>query len=368
MRPEPFRLERFFAQHEFTAPYLLCSSDCQTITVKELMAPFEDGLDRFLGMELGYTDSRGGDRLRELIAAQYKGLNDSQVLVHTGAEEPIFNFMNSVLSPGDHLITHWPCYQSLFEIGRAIGAEVTPWETWAGSGWALDLDWLADNLRPETKAVVVNLPHNPTGYLASAETYRGLIDLAEERGFLVFSDEVYRGLEYDPADRLPSGCEVSEQVVSLGVLSKAHGLAGLRVGWVATRNKAVLEAMAGFKDYLTICNSGPSEILAEMALERAEELIGRNLEIIRSNLVLLDEFFRRRSGLFEWVRPKAGPIGFPALKQGEAETFCRDLVDKTGVLLAPGTNWGPEFTKNFRIGFGRANMDQALARLDEYLG
>jgi aspartate/methionine/tyrosine aminotransferase len=196
--------------------------------------------------------------------------------------------------------------------------------------------------------------------------FRDVNRFADTHGIVLFSDEVYRGLEHDDADRLPPACSLSESAVSLGVMSKTYGLAGLRIGWVATRNAAVLSRMAALKDYTTICASAPSEFLAELALRNGNAIAARNRGIIAANLALLDEFFARHADRFFWRRPAAGPIAFPRLRVGDIETFCGALLESCGVLLLPGTVYG-DMGNHFRIGFGRRNMPDALARLEESL-
>jgi aspartate/methionine/tyrosine aminotransferase len=251
-------------------------------------------------------------------------------------------------------------------VARSIGCEVTHWEARPENGWAPDLDELERSLRSNTRLVIVNTPHNPTGYLMPQDDFRQLNRMLQERGVLLFSDEVYRGLEYDPADRLPAACEINPSAVSLGVMSKTYGLAGLRLGWVATQDASVYERMAGVKDYTTICTSAPSEYLAELALRCSGRIVGRNLGIIRDNLSLLEAFFAAHPDLFEWVRPKAGPIAFPRFLGGEIEPFCHDLVTASGVLLLPGTMYDHP-GNHFRLGFARRNLPQALEQLEGYL-
>lgn len=373
--PSPFLLERYFARYEFSARYLLCSSDCESLTIAELLALEPGAETAFKNHWLGYTESLGAPSLRREIAKIYETIAPEHILVHAGAQEAITLFMQAALQPGDHVIVHWPCYQSLFEIARSLGAEISYWEARAENNWALDFDELERIIRPDTRLIVVNTPHNPTGWLMSRAEQTRLELVCRERGILLFSDEVYRELEYDPQDRLPAACDLHPNFVSLGVMSKTYGLAGLRIGWVATRNESIHQKMATLKDYTTICNSAPSEFLAELALRHRKELTARNLGIIHRNLALLDDFFARHSDRFSWVRPHAGPIAFPKLFSGEVETFCDELVHESGVLLLPGTLYdhpgNPVSTAldhHFRLGFARKNMPEALARLDEFLG
>ena len=184
---------------------------------------------------------------------------------------------------------------------------------------------------------------------------------------VLLSDEVYRFLEFDPGQRLPAAVDVSAIGISLGVMSKAFGLAGLRIGWIATRDSDLLRRVAAFKDYTTICNSAPSEILALIALRARETVLPRNRALVPENLAHLDRFFAGHGDLISWVRPRAGSVAFPKLSSGlPAEELCRDLLEKEGVLLLPGSAF--EYPgQHFRIGFGRKNLPDALSRLERFI-
>ena len=367
MKIAPFKLERFFAKYEFKAPYLLSSSDCESFTVQEILNLEPDAGERFQKHWLGYTESPGSTELREAITALYSTIQPDDVLVCSGAEEAVFLFMNCALDRGDHLIVHTPCYQSLYEIANSIGCEVTSWRADEQNCWELDLDVLKASIKPNTKAIVFNCPHNPTGYLMSQDNQRQIVEIAREHNLLIFSDEVYRELEQDPADRLPATCDLYDNAVSLGVMSKTYGLPGLRIGWVATHNATIYNAMEGFKDYTSICNSAPSEFLSIVALRHREQLAARNRQIAKDNLSILDDFFARHVDIFSWVRPKAGSIAFPHLKlERDIEAFCIDVVERQGVMVLPGTSFEAD-SHNFRIGFGRANMPEALRQFETYL-
>ena len=367
MRIEPFALVRFFAEHEFSVRHLLCASDCETISLGELLAMEPGAAEAFSALRLGYTETAGHPELRQEIASLYEGITADDILVFAGAQEVIFVFMNAVLQAGDHLVVHAPCYQSLASVAENAGCRVTRWEADSGQGWALDPDWLAGQITQATRALVVNFPHNPSGYLPPRADFQHIVDLARNRGLLLFSDEVYRLLEYDAADRLPAACELYENAVSLGVMSKAFGLAGLRLGWVACRNHDVLRAMAELKDYTTICVAAPSEFLALLALRHRDGILTRNLGIIRGNLRLLDDFFACHERLFSWRRPRAGPVAFPAVRFAAAsDDFCAALLKEYGVLLAPGRLFG-DAARHFRIGFGRADFAAGLDEFSAYV-
>jgi aspartate/methionine/tyrosine aminotransferase len=368
VRLPAFELERFFARHEFEAPYLLCSSDVEAFTMNELLAlADEPGLRRWEDLSLGYTESQGAPFLREAIAGLYEGVEPDDVLVFAGAEEAIFCFANVALAPGDHAVVVWPAYQSLFEVAAATGAQVTLLELDHESGWRLDLDALEAALRPETRAIVVNFPHNPTGAQLDRSSFERLVALARDAGATLLSDEVYRWLEHDRALRLPAAVECSTSAASIGVMSKTFALAGLRIGWVASRDRDLLARLAAFKDYTTICSSAPSEVLSLIALTALDRVVERSLSIVERNLALLDEFFERHAGRLEWVRPRAGPIAFPKLLgEPDVERFCGDLLGEAGVLLLPGNVYGHP-GNHFRLGFGRRNLPEALAHLERFI-
>lgn len=366
MQLPPFKLERYFAKYEFTTEFLLCSSDCEAMPIADLLALEAGAAEKFQNVWLGYTESRGSPPLRKEICNLYTTIQPEDILVHTGAGEAIYLFMHAAFQTGDHVIVHSPGYQSLAEVARAAGCDVSPWLAREENGWALDVDELRQLLRPNTKGIVINTPHNPTGYLMSRTDFEDLNKFAQENNLILFSDEVYRESEYNPADRLPAAADYGDHAVSLGVTSKTYGLAGLRIGWIATKNRSVYEKMASLKDYTTICNSAPSEFLAEVALRHRARLAQRNLEIIKNNLTVIDDLFVRHLSLFSWVRPQAGSMGFPKLLKGNVETFCDDLVKKAGVLLLPGSVYD-DTHNHFRLGLGRKNLPQAVARLEEYL-
>ncbi len=367
MRLPSFQLERYFARYEFQAPYLLCSSDCESLSLHELMSLEPEAQESLQSLWLGYTESQGHPELRAEIARLYQQITASHVLVHTGAEEAIFTFMHAALEPGDHVIVQTPCYQSLTDIARSIGCEVTAWQTREQEGWALDVGFLQRQIRANTKAIVVNCPHNPTGYLMDRQTQREIIAIARRHNCLLLSDEVYRGLEYAEQDQLPAACDLYERAISLGVMSKAYGLAGLRIGWIATHDRDVYARMAAYKDYLSICNSAPSELLATVALRHQQALLRRNRQIVVANLAVLNEFITRYAHVFAWQPPKAGAVAFPRLLLGQdSESFCADLVQKQGVLLLPGSTYG-DYTQHVRIGFGRKSMPTCLERLEVYV-
>jgi len=363
-----FALERYFARWEFAVDHLLCASDVQGYPMAELLALADDDTRRMWdGLTLGYTESTGHPLLRAEIASLYEDLEPDDVLVFAGAEEAIFCLANVLLSPGDHAVVTWPGYQSLYEVARAAGADVTLHELREEHGWAIDIDLLRSQVTPSTRLVVVNAPHNPTGMQPDRATFDALVALAEEVGAHLLVDEVYRFLEFDGVERLPAGADASPRGISLGVMSKSFAMAGLRIGWLATRDRDVLERCARFKDYTTICSSAPSEVLALIGLRARATVLARSRSIVADNLVALDTFFDAWSDRFTWVRPRAGSVGFPRLTVPgvSIDDWAAGLVEAEGVLLLPGSQF--DYGGNhFRLGFGRADLPIALERLERH--
>ena len=367
MKISPFKLERYFAKYEFSAPYLLSCSDCEALRLDELLTMADEhSLNLWNNLTLGYTDSQGSPILREEIAKIYKTIKPDEVLVIT-PEEGIFIAMNNMLEKGDHIITTFPGYQSLFEIANSIGCHVSKWIPKEHNGWIFDINDLKELVNKNTKLIVINFPHNPTGATITEYQLREITDIARQHNTFVFSDEMYKLLEYNKSDQISSACDLYNNAVSLFGMSKSFALAGLRIGWLTTKNRELLNKFSIFKDYTTICSSAPSEVLSIMALRLKDKIIKRNLDIINHNLVILDTFFENHRDLFDWTKPKAGPIGFPKLRSKvHIDNFCNDLIEKKGVMILPSSVYDFE-SNHFRIGFARKNMPEAVKRLDEYI-
>jgi aspartate/methionine/tyrosine aminotransferase len=367
MQIPPFTLERYFARHEFSAKYLLSSSDCESLTLPELLEMASPEMRKtFFELKLGYTESMGHPLLRAEAATMHKGLKAENLLV-AAPEESIFIFMNALLQPGDHVIATFPGYQSLYEIARAVGCQVSMWEPDEAAGWHFDPARLADLIRPETKLVVVNFPHNPTGYVPSRSDFDEIVGMLRERGIYLLSDEMYRFLEIEDGTTLPSACEAYEKAFTLFGMSKTFGLPGLRIGWLASKQRAALERMLEMKDYTTICSSAPSEILSIIALQNKQKIIDLQNARLARNFALLDEFFSARPERFTLNRPRGGSICFPRILGVESSLeFADTLVAEASIMLAPSHvfDYGDQ---HFRMGFGRENFGEVLGLFGEYV-
>ncbi len=366
MKIAPFRIEEYFGKYEFTAKYLLSSSDAESRSIGDLLS-LESGSDSaFLKHWCGYTEAPGAPWLRETISLLYKKIRAEDVLVAAAAEEAIFLFYHALVGPGDHVIVETPCFESAFTLARSTGATPSAWQRTSETGWAHDLVALQSLIQPNTRAIYINTPHNPTGLVMPLAVLEQVLALAAKQGIYVFCDEVYRELEHDPGTRLPAACDLYDRALSLGSMSKTYGLPGLRLGWLASRDREILKKCNDLKYYTTICSSAPSEFLTDLALRHREKLLERNRQLMLRNLGLLGSFIDDRPNLFSWVRPNGGPIGFVKFKlDQDVYQFCETVVEQSGVLLLPGTVY--DEPRHIRFGYGRQNMPEALARFDTWL-
>jgi aspartate/methionine/tyrosine aminotransferase len=367
-----FQLETYFSRWEFVARYNLAASDAQSMSVAALLqlAP-ADARDALLQTHLGYTPTYGSPALRDAIAGTYERRVADDILCFAGAEEGIYVAMRVLLQRDDHAIVVIPNYQSAESIPLDICAvDAVPLDP--SDGWSLDVDRVEAMIRPNTRVVSINFPHNPTGAVLDEARLGRLVEVCRRHGLWLFSDEVYRLLGATGSRVLPQVADIYERGLSLNVMSKAYGLAGLRIGWIACADRTIVQSMERLKHYLSICNAAPSEVLARIALEAREVILARHRERIDRNLTMLDAFFGRWTSLFEWQRPDAGCIAYPRyLRHEGVDAFCERLVEQAGVLLLPSSNYrsalGPTPVDRFRIGFGRDDALEAVAAMEEHL-
>jgi aspartate/methionine/tyrosine aminotransferase len=274
----------------------------------------------------GYTESPGAPWLCEVLVTIYAQIKVDQLIMVSAAEEAIFLFYHALLTPQDHAIVETPCYESALTVPKSTGAAVSEWRRKSENGWAHDLQGLEALIRPSTRALYINTPHNPTGLLMRPEIFRGVLELAAWHGIYVFCDEVYRELEHDPATRLSAGCDLYERAISLTSVSKTYGLPGLRLAWLACRDTGLLQKIVSLKHYTTICASAPSEFLTALAFRHRQKFIDCNLQIVLRNLSQLSAFFSRHADRFSWTPPNASTIGFARLlPQQDVQAFCEKL-------------------------------------------
>lgn len=367
-----FRLETHFSKWEFKARYHMTASDAQSMSMQDLlsMATAEER-DAFETMWLGYTETFGAPDLRDAIAAIFNNQKASDILCFAGASEGIFAANNVILDKDSHAIVVTPNYQSHETLPVAI-CEATGVPLIPEDNWSLDIDRIAAAIQPNTKLVTINFPHNPTGTILPLDRYEALIELCRKHGIYILHDEIFNGLGKTGTQHLPFIADVYERGLSLNVMSKSYGLPGLRIGWIACQDAEIISKMERMKHYLSICNSGPSEQLTMIALRNNQKILARNCAIVDENLPKWDAFFARHPDLFDWKHPDGSCMAFPRYKGKEGvDMFCENLVEESGVLFLPSTIYSSDLgetpTDRFRMGFGRAGLDEGIAALDAHI-
>ncbi|KAA3632758.1 MAG: pyridoxal phosphate-dependent aminotransferase [Proteobacteria bacterium] len=367
-----FRLETHFSKWEFKARYHMTASDAESVSLRDLLAMARpEEKEEFEAMSLGYTETFGAPDLRESIASTYAHRNASEILCFAGASEGIFAANMVILDRDSHAIVVTPNYQSHETLPAAI-CEATGVPLDPDDGWSLDIDRVAEAIKPNTRLVTINFPHNPTGAILPLDRYHALIDLCRKHGIYILHDEIFNGLGPTGTRHLPYVADLYERGLSLNVMSKSFGLPGLRIGWIACTDTGILSRMERLKHYLSICNSGPSERLAKIALRNRSRLLARNCAIVDENLPKWNAFFERHLELFDWYRPDGSCMAFPRYKGPDGvEAFTRALVEDSGVLLLPSTIYRSELGETpkdrFRLGFGRKGLDEGLAAMDAHV-
>ena len=351
------------------------ASSSEPLNSKELLGFAKDNgdqhlIDMYHDHTLGYAENGGSLDIREEIAKLYgPEIGAENIVVSPGAQTGMTLTAQALLHEGDHAIIITPSYQSLEESVKLAGAEVTRVALSPEGGWQVNLDAVEAAIKPNTKYISFNDPHNPSGSLMNLEAKMGLKALAEKHDIILFSDEVYRLLELDPAERTPAMAELSPSAVSLSTMSKPWGAGGTGIGWVACQNIEIVDKILKAQHIYAVCFSRAGEIQAMMALRATDKIVGRNMKIIHENLALLDKYFIDNSDLFEWVRPKASGTGFVKFKGPlTGDELAAGLLAEEILVFGPAIFDCDENLKQyFRIGFSRKTMPAALEAFKEFV-
>ena len=366
MRIKGFKLERYFAKHEFTASHLLSCSDCDGLSMQQILEQASEAeREMFQNLKLGYSESQGNPTLREAILQFYDQASVDNVVVSSPGELH-FSLMNVMLEAGDHVVVTGPCYQAHTEVVKAIGCEVSFWYPNA-ENWQFAVEDLAALIRPATKLIVINFPHNPTGSYLEKAQLEAVVNLARQHQVYLYSDEMYHKLMLNGTPELSPVCDLYEKGISLWGTSKSFGAAGLRTGWLVAQDLDLLQQVVAYKDYLSICSSPPSEILTLMILNQAAHYIQANVRKIEQNVQRFQEFAATQPLVKKFILPRAGSTAFVELDITEpALAFSNRLVETTGIMTLPAEMF--EYPGTYiRLGFGRESMAEGLQRLTQHL-
>lgn len=369
MRIEPFGVEIWMNAQETRCAYNLGETCVASITIGELltMAGLDPAaLTDLLPMKMTYGAIEGSERLRSAIAALYERQGIENVLVAHGAIGANALVYHSLVGPGDRVVSITPTYQQHYSIPESIGADVRRLPLRPENGFLPDLDALRDAVGDKAVLIAMTNPNNPTGALMDRAMLEEIAAIARAAGAWVLSDEVYRGTDDQDPGLTVSMADLYEKGISTGSMSKAFSLAGLRLGWIAAP-RPVIEAAMIHRDYNTISVGMLDDHFASIALEHAEAIYARSRRIVRGNRKILDAWIADEPRV-SWVRPQSGTIALLNYGGDEpSDSFCRALIDETGVLLTPGS--ALEIEGCARIGYANSPeiLTEGLARLSGFL-
>ena len=366
---ERFDLERWQSVHEHDVDINLSESGVHPLRLQEIVETAD--LDDLLGQELGYTQTNGTIQLRERVAALYDGASAANVLVTNGGSEANFVTCWHLIEPGDEVVVIQPTYMQIPGLVRSFGATVR--EVWLEDShqtpmrWRLDLDAVRGAVTPRTRCIAVCNPNNPTGARLDEAEVAELCALAENLGCWVLADEIYRGAELDGRDT-PSAWGRHDRVIVTGGLSKAYGLPGLRIGWIAGPAELV-EQLWGRHDYTTIAPGAVNDLLARLALDpsRRGRLIARTRARLRENQALVRTWVSEQHGVRQ-IPPEAGAVTLVRYPGARLSAELAETLRAThGVLVVPGVHFGLEHHLRIGIGGNAGLLREGLARLGRVL-
>jgi aspartate/methionine/tyrosine aminotransferase len=355
--------------HENNCKYNIAETCCASISVDQLRELSEDKSRQVIDTSkvLTYGAIRGSEELRNNLARLYSAkvanpLSPGNILTTPGAIQANYLTTYALVGPGDHVICHYPTYQSLYEVPKHLGAEVSLWKATPENAWLPTIDDLKALIKPNTKLIIINNPNNPTGAVLGKSLLQEIVDVASENNITILGDEVYRPIFHSisPIDKdfPPSLLSMGyDKVVVTGSMSKAYSLAGIRIGWIASRNSEFIETIASARHYTTISVSFFDEQIAAYALHSStvHNLLARNIQLAKTNMALLEKFVIKNEDECEWVKPVAGTTAFIKFhregKPVDSVDFCTKLLEKTGVMFTPGSCFGEEWKGYVRVGF-----------------
>lgn len=370
MKITPFAVEEWMNTWENGALYNIAETCVYSLTADELFSlagvDRASFLDALCSRRLTYGHIEGLPELKSAISGLYATLGPEDVITTHGGSGANHHVFWSLIEPGDRVISVIPTYQQLYSIPESLGARVNTLHLREEDGWLPNVDRLRRIAATGVRMICINNPNNPTGAQMSDDTLKAVVEIAAQHGAWLLCDEVYRGLSQD--GRTPASiADLYERGISIGSVSKAFSLAGLRLGWIAVKNAKALKALLSHRDYDLISCGVFDEALAAVALKARDAILSRNNALLRTNLALLDEWVRGQPHL-SWVKPSAGTTAlirwdYPI----DSYDFAEELYRRTGAFVTPGDCFGEK--RSIRIGFGQATetLRGGLNAMSEYI-
>jgi len=365
---ERFKLKDFFyTPQAAAAEYNMSKSFAEPMEIGELLAFEPEAQARLNALALGYTGLDGSAPLKQAISGRYRGLGPDDVLATSGLDDALALMALSLIEPGDRVIVQTPAYQTYLTVPAWRGADVVEWRAGPENAWLPDLDELAALLETPARWVMINFPNNPTGVMPDEAYFQALLDIVGRTETLLISDEIYAGLP--PADPpfVPLCCRY-ERALSLHSVSKTLGIPGLRIGWIATGHKPVLDRLKEIRLHFNSFVSAPSEFLGALALRHDAEIHARNADILAGNLAVAEAFFARHDNLFGWTPPGAGVNAWPEWRGlGDTKALSDAVLADSKLLIAHSALFDGG-DRNVRLGLGCRGLEGAMDRFDDFLG
>ncbi|ETN38282.1 uncharacterized protein HMPREF1541_06313 [Cyphellophora europaea CBS 101466] len=388
-----FAVAAWFDENAHDAKHDLAGTASATLSIKDLIEISEhsektkEALD-FNLINLNYNSPmRGGHQLRDNLAALYSaragGVTRDDILTCNAGIDANYIVLAALIEPTDHVICHWPTYQQLYEVPRSLGAEVSLWRTDASKKWQLDIEELKGLIKENTKMIIVNVPQNPSGAIIPKPQLEDIIELAEEKGIIVFCDEAFRPLFHNI---LPSDDNFPNSIVNMGykktiasgTMSKAYGLPGIRAGWIVSRDPQIIAQCFKMRYYTTTTVSQLNEAVAAEALSDRciHALLARNIQYCKTNAEAWQNFIDEHNWACSWVKPVAGTTAMVKFhkmgKPVDDVQLCLALQKKAGVCLIPGSRcFGDgEYLKGYvrtGIGLDPKQVKEGLAALAKFM-
>lgn len=373
MNYETFELERWMTYWELQVSHDICESGIKPLALSDVLSLLPEDAAATLresinSVPLNYSEARGTVELRTALANTYENTSAEEIFVATGAIEANFLLFNVLVQPGDHVIVVDPAYQQLQSVPKALGSEVELLSVVHDDGYYYDVDELRAMVRPNTKLIVVNTPHNPTGAMLTEDQITDLIDIARESDAWILSDEAYRWIEHPGGEKIPAPMRGRyEKGISVGTVSKPFGVPGLRIGWFAAPAE-ITQAAWAVRDYVSLSPGKLSDLITTAIVTHKEAIFARNAEIIGANLQTANNWFSTHSNLVNWIPPRAGLLAMMGYTADiDSRTLADRLAGEVGVMLAPGDAFG--MPGRLRIGIGQDPVvfSEGLERTSDFL-
>ena len=370
MNIEKFELEWWLNPYDAIATHNMGSSCCKPMNMQELFeldgVSRDEVMDEIASMSLHYGYFEGIPRLKDAVAGLFETpqVAAENVMVVHGATSANALTCYALCEKGDNVIVVVPSYQQFVSIPAALGCEVRQYVSGPEDGFGINFRRLADMVDGHTKAILLTSPSNPTGYGMSREELEQLAAIARPVGAYVVCDEIYRGLTEGYAASI---VDVYERGISTGGTSKVFSSAGLRIGWIVTRDLGLTHVIKNLRSFNTICESPITELLAAIVLEHKEEIFARNRKICAEGRAALNEWLKGQPHLHLACESQGSTSFITYDWDIPTKEFCEDLFDKTGALVCHGMCFNMEH--GFRIGYGYGDVEYfkaGLAKLAEY--